>query len=173
MREWEPFNIKDFVYVTDKTYSIFEILEQELEILLTLGFLVTVPTPLKFFEIISLNFNFNEIESTYGKYLLETFLIDNRMNKYSSSLISLASAYIVMKTNNYPDYRELYNLFNRNPNLRVVSNEKSLKDCAKEIYFLIQNVDKMQRLQAVYNKYSTSQFHRVSTLGMGSACIRK
>jgi hypothetical protein len=95
------------------------------------------------------------------------------MNKYPSSLIALAAAYILMKINNYPDYKELYNLFNRNPNLQSVSNQKTLKDCAKEMYFLVENIEKYEKLQAVYNKFSNSNYFRVACLGMGLACVKR
>lgn len=163
-------DIQDFVYVTDKAYSKQEILHAEYDILLTLNFDLTLPSPLRFFEIIALNFNFNQIEFTYGNYLLEFFLVDLKMNKYPSSLIALASAYIVMKINNRQNYKELYNLFNANLKLQCPSNSKTLKDCAREMFYLVQNAEQFTKLKAVYNKYSSDQNFYVS---LGDACFRR
>jgi hypothetical protein len=155
-------DIRDFVYVTDRAYSKEEILQTELDILLTLNFEVTLPSPLRFFEIIALNFNLNHIEFTYGNYLLEFFLVDTKMNKYPASIIALAAAYIVMKMNNYSNYKELYNLFNNSNKLQCVSNSKTLKDCAREMFYLVENAEQLSKLQAVYNKFSKKKFFSVS-----------
>jgi G2/mitotic-specific cyclin-B, other len=166
-------DLRDFVYVTDKTYSKQEIIQAEKEILLTLQFEITVPTPLRFFEIIALNFNFNEIEFCYGKFLLEMLLIDMRMNKFPSSLIALSAAYLIMKINNYSNYQDLYTLFNPNVSVQVPSNSKSLKECAKLLHFLSSRASDFEKLQAVFNKFSSKEYHRVATLGMGVYCVKK
>jgi hypothetical protein len=155
-------DIRDFVYVTDRAYSKEEILQTELDILLNLKFEVTLPSPLRFFEIIALNFNFNLIEFTYGNYLLEFFLVDTKMNKYPASIIALAAAYIVMKMNNHSNYKELYNLFNHSNKLQCVSSSKTLKDCAREMFYLVENVEQLTKLQAVYNKFSQKKFFCVA-----------
>lgn len=171
-------DLRDFVYVTDKTYSKEEILTAEKEILFTLSFSVTAPTPFRFFEIISLNFNFNEIEFTYGKYLLEFYLIDCKMNKYAPSLIALAVAYIIMKLNNYPNYQEIYSLINKNvnswsedltgnnsDNMHCPSSSKTLKECAKEIYYLVEHAE-ILNFKAVSKKYALPENLMVSVYGM-------
>mgnify|MGYP000025238766 CR=1 FL=1 len=50
--------LKDFIYVTDKAYSGEEILKLESQMLRVFKFDITVPTCLKFFQIISQNLNF-------------------------------------------------------------------------------------------------------------------
>ena len=166
-------DLRDFVYVTDKTYSKQEIIAAEKEILDTLEFNITVPTPLRFFEIIALNFNFNEIEFAYGKYLLEIFLIDVKMNKYPSSLIALSTAYLIMKINNYSNYQDLYSLFNKDVAIQCYSNSKTLKECAKNLHFLSQHAQEFTKLQAVYTKFCQKEHHRVAQRGMGIFCVRK
>jgi hypothetical protein len=150
-------DLKDFVYITDKTYSKKEILDTEQDILLTLQYNICVPTYLRFFEIIALNFNFNEVEFTYGKFLLESYLIDLKCNKYPPSLVSSAAAYIIMKTNNYTNYQDIYKI--------ISSTSKTLKECAKEIYYFAHNQDKNQ-FKGVYKKFSSNEFYRVSIEGM-------
>jgi cyclin B len=157
-------DLKDFVYMTGKTFNKEEILSTEKEILISLNFEITLPTSFRFFEIISLNFNFNEIEFTYGKYLLEYYLIDSRLNKYSPSLIALAVAYIIMKINNYENYFEIYSLLNK---IHFYSNTNTLKECAKEIFYLIKNCEFLS-FKAAFKKYSTIDNHKVATQGLSS-----
>jgi hypothetical protein len=152
-------DIRDFVYITDKTYSKAEILKMEREILSALNFDVTVPTSLRMFEIIALNFNFNEVEFTYGKYLLESFLIDSKCNRYPPSITSCAVGYIIMKMNNYMNYQDVYKI--------ITCNQKVLKDCAKDIYYFSCNVESTQ-FKAVHKKYSTSEYYFVATKCMAS-----
>lgn len=156
-------DLKDFVYITDKTYDKKEILNMEIDILNALNFNLTMPSSLRFFELLSLNFRFNDVEIMYGRYLLELFLIDPKMNKYSPSLIALAAAYIVMKINS-GNHRELYNLVNTQ-----VKNgsSKHLKECAKEIYYLVQNPENLY-LQAVFKKFSTATYLEVAQNGCKS-----
>jgi len=151
-------DIRDFVYITDKTYSKSEILNMERDILTALNFDVTVPTSLRMFEIIALNFNFNEIEFAYGSFLLESFLIDPKYHKYNPSVISCAIAYIIMKMNNYSNYQDVYKI--------NTSTQKILKDCAKEIFYFASNLENMQ-YKAVHKKYSGKEFFFVSIKGMG------
>lgn len=150
-------DLKDFVYITDKSYSKNEILLMEREILNTLQFNVTIPSPLRFFEIIALNYNFDEIEFTYGKYLLESFLIDPKKNKYLPSVIALAVGYIIMKICNYANYRDIYALINDDSGYT----SKHLKECAKEVYFFVQNSHCLT-YKAVFNKYSKEEYYNVS-----------
>ncbi len=151
-------DIRDFVYITDKTYSKSEILKMERDILTALNFDVTVPTSFRMFEIIALNFNFNEIEFAYGSFLLESFLIDPKYHNYNPSIISCAIAYIIMKMNNYANYQDVYKI--------ITCNQKTLKDCAKEIFYFSSNLENMQ-YKAVFKKYSTKEFFCVSINGMG------
>ena len=157
-------DIIDFVYVTDKTYNKKEILAAESEILNTLGFNLTVSTPLRFFEILSLNFNFNEIEFLYGRYLLESFLLEVKMNKYCPSLVAMSVAYLIMKVNNYSNYQELYLLLDTK-NINTNYNSKVLKECAREIYCVVQNAE-CSNFKAVYRKYSTAELYQIAINGM-------
>lgn len=152
-------DIRDFVYITDKSYSKTEILKMEREILIVLNFDVTVPTSFRMLEIIALNFNFNEVEFAYGKYLLESYLIDPNCNNYTPSIISCAVAYIIMKMNNYQNYQDVYKI--------ITCNQKILKDCAKEIYYFSCNLESTQ-FKAVHKKYSTREFYFVATKCMAS-----
>lgn len=163
-------DIREFVRITDNAFDKKQILQAEVEILLALEYNMTLPSCLRFFEIIALNFNFNNIEFTFGNYLLELFLFDMSSNKFPPSMIALGVAYIIMKTNNYSNYKELYKLFLEMKYIRSQDESDSLKELAKLIYSYL---DKAKYLKSVFVKYSREENHQVSVLGMGNLCVRK
>ena len=150
-------DLDNYVYVTDNTYLKKEILAMERDIVNVLHFQISFPSSLRFFEIIALNYNFNEIEFMYGKYLLELFLVHPKV--YKQSIIAISVCYIIMKLNNYSNYHELYSL------LTGDESSKQVKECAKEIYDYLQKVETLQ-FKAVFNKYSKDRYLKVSLMGM-------
>jgi hypothetical protein len=150
-------DLDNYVYVTDNTYLKKEILAMERDIMNVLQFEISFPSSLRFFEIIALNYNFNELEFMYGKYLLELFLIHPKV--YKPSIIAISACYIIMKINSYTNYPELYTL------LSGEESTKQVKECAKEIYDYVLKVDTLQ-FKAVFNKYSKDRYFKISLLGM-------
>ena len=69
----------------------------ENDVLSKLNFSLLYPSPIKFYEYLSLHFNFSKKYHMLGKYLMESFLLDVKNAKYKPSIISCACAYIVMK----------------------------------------------------------------------------
>jgi len=145
--------LRDFIYVTDKAYSAEDILILEVEMLKMFKFDITKPCQLKFFEIISQNLNFNDIDKNLGQYLLELFLIDYRYLKYKPSIIACSVGYLVMKVNKYENFYCIYD---------YLKYEKSLlKECAKDICFLLDNLDNTKMI-SVKRKYLSNTFHQVA-----------
>ena len=151
--------IFQFVIITDNTFSKEEILSMENEILKLLNFDLTYPTSLSFFEILTLQYNFSEIEFEYGCYLIEYFLINPFYNKYIPSIISLAVTYLILKKKNYEEYRDLFNLVGSE------YSEKDVKICAKQIHVFIRNFNKIN-LNSVFKKYSDKEFNSVAINGL-------
>lgn len=148
-------DLSDLVYITDRAYCKEEIIFMEKEILNTLNYEITMPTVCKFYDLLAVNFGFDETEYYLGRYFLEIFLMDYRINKYQNSLVACAVVYLVLKINKYEDYR-IINCF-------TLSAEKDLKNCAKEICFLVENIDSTNLL-SIKNKYSAKEFHEVSKI---------
>jgi G2/mitotic-specific cyclin-B, other len=150
-----PPELKDFVYITDKAYTKSDILLMEKEILNVLNFDITHPSTLRFLDVYIqlLDVKFEENLNFYLKYLLELFLIEYKMIKYSPSLIAAASIYTMMKV------KKLY----MNIDIPLVSgySEEKLKECARDILVILDGVEK-SALQAVRNKYMTSKFLEVA-----------
>ena len=89
--------IDDFIYITDNAYKKNEVIKMEFEVLSKLNFAFLYPSPIKFFEYLSFNFNFDKKHHMMGKYLMESFLLEVKNTKYKPSIIACACAYIVMK----------------------------------------------------------------------------
>lgn len=157
--------VKDFIYITDNAYSKDELFKMEYQILSKLQFNFLIPSPLKFYEILSVGFNFTKQQMKLGKYIMETFLIDIQMLKYKSSIIACACIYIVMKFSkmgNYAcSYDKKYYSLSENDIIHY-----SVKDCAKDICSFVDNITKTQYSSA-QKKYSKSEYERVALLILG------
>ena len=158
--------INELIYITDNSYSKKDVIYMENEILKKLNFSLLYPSPLIFFELISLYLNFDKTKILMGKYLMESFLIDEKFVKYKSSIISCACAYVVMKFFKMENYQESYNkkwfLIDDENNM----NENYIKECARDICIFVDNINKTI-FQSTYRKFSKEKFHKVSTMVLG------
>ena len=156
--------IDDFLYITDNAYTKQEMVKMENDILRALDFALLFPSPIKFFEYLSINFNFSKKLHFMGKYLMESFLIDIKNIKYKASVISCACAYIVMKFFKIEGYQESYNkkfyILNENEDLPL---GHGVKDCAQDICVLVDNIENSNYL-ACFKKYSKDEFEKVSLI---------
>ena len=161
--------IDDFIYITDNTYTRDEVFDMENKVLNCLNFSLLYPSPIKFFEYLSLNFGFDKKMHFLGKYLMESFLLDMRYMKYKASIIACACCYIVMKFFKKDNYKKSYNkkyytLPNKDDD-KSKNNEKefSVKDCAQDICLFVDNVDEGGFLSCK-KKYSKDEYEKVSVL---------
>lgn len=148
-------DIRDFVYITDKAFTKDEILAMEYDILKELDFNITFASSNKFFEYLIQYFNLPEQDISLGRYLLEIFLLDNRINKYLPSLVACTVGYMVLKMKKYENYHDVYKF--------TGFGEIQLKECVKDICFLVENIGS-STLQAVKNKFATKEYHEASKL---------
>ena len=149
--------LKEFIDITDSAYDKKELLEMENNILKILNFNIVSPTSNDFYNIIAKAFNFDKKQFYLGRYFLESALIDYQMLRYSSSVIAVSCAYIVMKFFGINNYKILYN----NDVVREKCPQKAIKEAAREICFLVKNLSQ-STLKAVKDKYSLSQFLNVA-----------
>ena len=147
------------IEMTDNAYSKEEMLTMENEILKRLNFFIVCPNPIDFYNILSKMFNFGKKQYYLGNYFIESALINYKILKYSSSVIASSCAYLVMKYYRINGYQKLYNNF--------IINEKYpedvIKDAAKEIYCLVDNLPK-SKFKSVKKKYSLFQFENVEEI---------
>ena len=122
------------IEMTDNAYTKEEMLKMENEILKKLNFYIVCPNPIDFYN--------------YYQIL-----------KYSSSVIASSCAYLVMKYYRINGYQKLYNNFilnEQNP-------EDVIKDAAKEIYILVENLAK-SKFKSVKKKFALAQYENVSDM---------
>jgi cyclin B len=156
----------DFIYITDHAYVKNEMIKMEYDILNILNFSFLYPSPIKFFEYLSLHFNFDKKMHMMGKYLMESFLLDIKNFKYKPSIIACACAYIVMKFFKLKNYYEAYD--KKFYNLKEGEyTEGNVKECAKEICLLVDNINKTN-FQACLKKYSKPEQEKVAILIMNN-----
>ena len=158
--------INDFIYITDHAYAKNDVLKMEYDILNKLNFSFLYPSTIKFFEYLSINFNFDKKMHLMGKYLMESFLLNVKNFKFKPSVISCACAYIVMKFFKVKNYYEAYNKKFFNINKGELS-ESHVKECAKEICFLIDNINKTN-FKSCIKKYSKPEKEKVAILIMNN-----
>ena len=152
--------VEEYVNITNNAYTKKELFNMEMNILKTLNFEILLPTSEEFFNIISKAFNFNEIQHYLGAYFLDSALVDYEILKYKPSAIALACAYIVMKFYGIDGYKDLYA-----PRMMMDDNfpQKTIKECAKDLCFLVKNLSK-STLKAAKDKYSLEIFGNVAQL---------
>ena len=145
------------IEMTDNAYSKEEMLTMENEILKKLNFFIVCPNPIDFYNILSKMFNFEKKQYYLGNYFIESALVNYQILKYSSSVIASSCTYLVMKYYRINGYQKLYNNFIINEQFP----EDVIKDAAKEIYVLVDNLSK-SKFKSVKKKYSLTQFENVS-----------
>ena len=148
--------LNEFIDITDGAYVKNELIEMEKKVLKVLNFNIVAPTANDFYNIITKAFGFDQKQFYLGKYFLESSLIDYRMIKYSSSVIGVSCAYIVMKFFGIDNYKILY----KNEVVNEICPQKAIKEAARDICFLVKNLSQ-STLKAVKDKYSLNNFLNV------------
>ena len=161
--------VEDFIYITDNAYNKEEVFTMEQNILNGLNYDLLYPSPIKFFEYLSLKFNFDKKQFFFGKYLMETFLINLIWIKYSPSIIACAAAYIVMKffkLKNYKDsYLKQWYTIEGKEGYTFVEPRCGVKDCAQEMCNFVDNIGSTNYLSC-QKKYESDECCNISKLIM-------
>ena len=157
--------VEDFIYITDNAYTKEEVFQMENDVLSKLHFSLLYPSPIKFYEYLSLNFNFNKKYHMLGKYLMESFLLDLKYIKYKPSIISCACTYIVMKFFKMENYRHSYErkFYLLDENVNTIPVGHGVKDCAQDICIYVDNINNTNLLSC-QKKYTKAEFEKVATL---------
>jgi cyclin B len=157
--------VEDFIYITDNAYTKEEVFKMENDVLSKLNFELLYPSPIKFYEYLSLHFGFSKKYHMLGKYLMETFLLDLKYVKYKPSIISCACTYIVMKFFKMSNYRQSYEkkFYLLDENINTIPIGHGVKDCAQDICIYVDNINNTNLLSC-QKKYTKSEFERVATL---------
>ena len=152
-------SLEEFISITDNAYNKSQLLKMEIHVLKALNFEVIIPTAEEYYNILSKIFNFNKTQHHLGEYFLDSALVDYNMLKYNYSTIGLACIYIVMKFYGLNGYKDLYS----SKLIMGFSSQKMIKDCAKDLCFLVKNLSKSY-LKAAKEKYSSKKYDNVAAI---------
>ncbi len=157
--------VDDFIYITDNAYTKEEVFKMENDVLSKLNFELLYPSPIKFYEYLSLHFDFSKKYHMLGKYLMETFLLDLKYIKYKPSIVSCACTYIVMKFFKMDNYRHSYErkFYLLDENVNTIPVGHGVKDCAQDICIYVDNINNTNLLSC-QKKYTKAEFEKVATL---------
>lgn len=103
---WAP-EVRDFVYISDKAYTRDQILDMEKQMLNTLGFHLTVPTPYQFMSRFFKAANADKQFQLLASFIVESSLPDYSMLKYPGSLLAASAVYVAMKTLGKGDWNDV------------------------------------------------------------------
>lgn len=148
---------KQFIKITKDAYEFQDLLEMENHILKTIKFNIFYPQTEEFYNILAKIMKLNDIQKYFGKYFLESTLIDYKMIKYNPSVIAIACIYIAMKFFKLDGYKSLY----ENEILGENCPKTYIKKAAREICFLVKNLS-TSPFDAVKKKYSTNLYCNVT-----------
>lgn len=149
-----PPSLKEYVAICDRAYTASEILEMEAHILLSLDFELTHSSSLRFLERYTQIAEIDQKAYYFARYLLETVLLEYSHLKYKNSLLAAGAIFLVNK---------IFKKHGWTTDLQHHTgySEAEVKPCAKDIYFTMQNSEKLV-LHAVKRKFSSQKFMEVS-----------
>ena len=120
--------IKDFVYITDKAYSLEEVLEMENNILRFLDFNLTMPSAFRFLQRYSNICDFDEYAFNLSRYIVELSLIEYKFLKYKPSNIAASAVFLTQK---------LLKSWNRTLSDKTPCSDSEIRYCAKDLSVLL------------------------------------
>ena len=149
-----PPSLKEFVAICDKAYTSQQILDMEADILATLNMELTHSSALRFLDRYSQIAEIEKKAYYFARYLIETVLLEYNMLKYRNSLVAAGAIFLVNK------------IFKKHGWTETLAHhtgyaETEVKPCAKDLYFTMQNSEKLV-LHAVKRKFSSSKYMEVS-----------
>lgn len=149
-----PPSLKEFVAICDRAYTAAEILDMEAHILLSLQFEMTHSSSLRFLDRFAQIAEVDQKAYYFARYLLETVLLEYSLLRYSNSILAAGAIFLVNK---------IFKKHGWTAELQVHTgySEADVKPCAKDIYFTMQNSEKLV-LHAVKRKFSSAKFMEVS-----------
>jgi hypothetical protein len=151
--------VRDFVYITDKTYTKEEILSMEYKILSTLNYDILTVSPYTFLKRYH-HITGDSMRSFFlAQYILEYSFLEYKLLSYFPSIKAAACLFIS---------RKILRIENAWPiSLILATNytQTDFKTCVKDLCKILQLLPNVQ-LKATMNKFATQKFMEVSKINM-------
>ena len=111
--------LNTFVIMSGNAYNLDELLLMETKILKNINYNLLITTLDEFYDILSKFFSFNQEQYFFGKFLLESILLNYEFIQYNNIDIILGCIYIVLgviqnKNNNYNFKKSTKNIAKKN-----------------------------------------------------------
>ena len=137
----------------DEAYTREQILGMEKDMLNTLGFHLTVPTPYQFMSRFFKAANADKQFQLLASFIVESALPDYSMLKYPGSLLAASAVYVAMMTLGKGEWNETMEAHTN-------YTERDIEPCAHAMARL-QRKSATASLSAVHKKYSNPKFMEV------------
>lgn len=152
-----PPQIKDFIKISDNSFTKNEVIKMEFEVLSAINFNITQPSAFRLLEIIKFCLEIEEKTFYLACYILELTLLDYKMIKYDPILISSSVAYISLKIINR-------NISYKNNIIGLMNiDEEQLKSCSRDICFIMDG-SLNSSFQAIKNKYQLPKYKEIARI---------
>lgn len=132
-----PPTVKDFIYLTDNTYTRAQILKMEENILYNLQFEIQQTSSYRFLERYSKIAKADSVIFYLAQYLLELALLDSKMNQYKPSLLASTAIYVAMRvqlSDSRRNSRSTQSVWTRDLVENTGYQNSDLQNCAKNYF---------------------------------------
>ncbi|NXL06231.1 CCNB1 protein, partial [Mesembrinibis cayennensis] len=153
-----PPHIGDFAYVTDNTYTKFQICQMEMKILRALNFCLGRPLPPHFLRRASKIAEVDLEQHVLAKYLMELSIVDYDMVHFPPSKTAAAASCLALKLLNGCEWTptlQHYMSYTESDLLPV------MQHIAKNVILVNEGITKQM---AIKNKYSSSKHAKISAI---------
>jgi hypothetical protein len=151
--------VRDFVYITDKTYTKEEIIKMEYKILSTLNFDILSVSPLTFLK----RYHFvtgDNLRSFYlAQFILEFSFLEYKLLSYPASIKAAACLYISRKL------LKLEKAWSDAVASASQYEDKDFKPCVKDLCKILELLPRIN-LKAAVNKFAGSKYMEVAKINM-------
>jgi len=154
--------VRDFVYITDKSYSERDIIKMELKILESLEFNLGRPLPLHFLRRASKAGGVEAITHTLAKYIMELSLVEYSLVSVPPSLLAAASLALAMRLLE-PAVSSLLEVWSPALEHYTMYKLSDLTDTIKKLASVL-HAAPTAKLTTIFSKYSSKKYYKITRI---------
>lgn len=152
-----PPRIVDYVEITDRAYTKDDVRRMEVKILSEVQFELTVTSAFRFLERYSRLAQSPQLQYSLALYALELSLIEVSMNRYMPDTLACAALYASRKLTVRNEFPWPAFMFQQTGHA-----EADLRDCARDICFILAIAHQKRYYQSLYRKFSAMKYQNVA-----------
>ena len=144
--------LNDFYFITDRAFTIKQIIEMEWKILIIINYIIIPCYQVRFLELYKYLFELSEAEFDFCKYIGEISIMDSRFLKYDNSLVVLSGIFVTIKA-----LSDRFNTIEEKFNIELNNRKNEFKDCSKLICFHLDNSTNNEKFVIIKERYLNSK----------------